>query len=103
MGTLTGYLGQKAFSALDKRHTESLTTSAAASSEPPQESFWKRAMRSKYSPVKHLSHAEYKKVLEDKLLRVDAEIAVLEDDIAQLRDGKERPGTGGEGATGDVK
>ena len=57
----------------------------ASQPEGAKEPFWKRLMQSRYSPVKHLSHEEYKKVLEDKLLRVDAEIAVIEDSIKEVR------------------
>jgi hypothetical protein len=87
MGSLIGFLGQKGFNALDARHTESLISSSSdlESENKTRDPFWRRAMQSKYSPVKHLSDEEYKKVLEDKLLRVDAEIAVLDDDIAALR------------------
>lgn len=85
VGSLVGFLGQKGYSIMDRRHTESLIAPAAAARDEDQGPFWKRAMQSKWSPVKHLSHEEYKKVLEDKLLRVDAEIAVINDDIAALK------------------
>lgn len=77
-----GFGGQRAYTFLDARNTEALRPRPAEEVKAP---FWRRAMQSKYSPVKHLSHEEYKQVLEDKLLRVDAEIAVLDDDIAALR------------------
>jgi hypothetical protein len=82
MGSLGGFLSQKGYEVLDQRNTASLTTSHITTTQEP---FWSRAMKSKYSPVKHLTDEEYKKVLQDKLLRVDAEIAVLDDDIAALK------------------
>jgi len=98
MGSLTGYLGQKAYHFLDARQSSSLpqsyrpssrsqhSSSTMSTSETPQPlPMWQRALQSKYSPVKHLTHQEYKKVLQDKLLRVEAEIAVLDDDIAALK------------------
>ncbi len=83
MGSLGGFLGQKGYDILDQRNSASLATSHTTTTT--QEPFWSRAMKSKYSPVKHLTDEEYKKVLEDKLLRIDAEIAVLDDDIAALK------------------
>ena len=40
---------------------------------------------SKYSPMKVLSDEEYEKVLRDKLVRVDAEIALVDEDIKKMR------------------
>jgi hypothetical protein len=79
---VVGFLGQKGFNILDSRHTESLTSPEASIQKAP---FWQRAMQSKYSPMKQLSDEEYKKFLEDKLLRVDTEIAVIDDNIASLK------------------
>ena len=82
MGTLTGYLGQKAYNKLDGRRT------AAMVSELPNEPkipLWRSLINSKYSPVTLLSDEEYRKILEDRLLRVDVEIAVLDDDIESVR------------------
>ena len=84
MGSLVGLLGQKGYSIMDRKHSDSLAVAAVPDVEK-QEPFWRKAMQSKYSPVKHLSHEEYKKVLEVKLLRVDAEIAVIDDDIAAVK------------------
>merc|ERR1712000_199048 len=84
MGSLVGLLGQKGYSIMDRKHSDSLAVAAVPDVEK-WEPFWRKAMQSKYSPVKHLSHEEYKKVLEDKLLRVDAEIAVIDDDIAAVK------------------
>lgn len=41
--------------------------------------------KSKWSPVKVLSDAEYEDMLQEKLLRVNAEIALLDDNIEALR------------------
>ncbi|OQV06930.1 hypothetical protein CLAIMM_11435 [Cladophialophora immunda] len=43
-----------------------------------------------FSPMKSLSDKEYEDLLLDKLLRVDAEIAVLDDKIASLRAAKDK-------------
>ncbi|EXJ55207.1 hypothetical protein A1O7_08133 [Cladophialophora yegresii CBS 114405] len=42
------------------------------------------------SPMKSLSDQEYEELLLDKLLKVDVEIAVLDDQISDLRAAKEQ-------------
>ena len=42
-------------------------------------------MNSKWSPMKVLSDAEYEKMLQEKLLRVNAEIALVDESIEALR------------------
>jgi hypothetical protein len=56
------------------------------SSEPS-----KGFLRSKWSPVTYLSDQEYEKILQEKLLRVDAEIAVVDDTIREIRGAQSRP------------
>lgn len=80
IGSLSGYLGQSAFNILDDQHTAAIVSTAE-----PKEPLWRKAVRSRFSPVTLLSDEEYRKILEGKLLRVDAEIAVLDDDIASLK------------------
>ena len=50
---------------------------------------------SKYSPMQVLSDEEYEKFLKEKLVRVDAEIALLNEDMDKIRsqvtDGITRP------------
>ncbi len=45
------------------------------------------------SPMKSLSDQEYEGLLREKLLKVDVEIAVLDDQIASLRTAKGQPST----------
>jgi len=80
MGTLTGYIGQKGYSMLDKQHTVAVTLNDEA-----KEPIWQQLANSKYSPVTVLSNEQYEAMLKEKLLRVDTEIAVIDDDIANLR------------------
>ncbi|KAK1751614.1 hypothetical protein QBC47DRAFT_390554 [Echria macrotheca] len=56
------------------------------SSEPS-----KGFLRSKWSPVTYLSDQEYEKILREKLLRVDAEIAVVDDTIREIREAQSHP------------
>ncbi len=44
-----------------------------------------RMVTSRFSPMKVLSDAEYEAMLKEKLIRVDAELAVLDEDLAKLR------------------
>jgi len=87
-GTLVGYFGQTGYNWLDRRKTEAVTSPAA-----PKDPFWRRLANSKYSPMTVLTDEQYKALLREKLLRVDTEIAIIEDDIAKIRRdaAKEKP------------
>ncbi|KAK8076397.1 hypothetical protein PG994_003669 [Apiospora phragmitis] len=45
----------------------------------------KSIMASKWSPMRQISDQEYEKILVDKMLRIDAELAILSDNIAALK------------------
>lgn len=81
--TLLGYAGQKGYNYLDARHTNEKQL-AHAEDRLPRKSFWQRVANSKYSPMKVLSDEEYEKMLKEKLVRMEAEIAVIDEDIAKL-------------------
>jgi hypothetical protein len=87
MGSLLGFTGQCIYNALDAHNTKSL-------SEPVKEPIWRRAMKSEWSPVKALTDEEYSKILQDKLLRVEVDIAVIDDDIAMLKEKQRKESTG---------
>lgn len=92
MFTLFGYAGQMLYNALDRRHTQQIHQSAT---DKDSSSLWRRLANSKYSPMKILSDEEYEKILKGKLLRVEAEIAVIDDDIDKLKivNSQEREGS----------
>lgn len=52
-------------------------------------------LRSKWSPLKKLSDKEYVDMMEEKMLKLDVEIALIDDRIADLKveDKKARDGT----------
>ena len=81
--TLFGYAGQKGYNYLDARHTHQ--SRIAAGEIPPEKSFWRRVADSKYSPMKVLSDAEYEQVLREKLVRIEAEIALIDEDIDRIQ------------------
>lgn len=47
-------------------------------------------LSSKWSPVKPLSDQEYEKYLQEKLLRVEAELALLDDNVKALRETEQK-------------
>lgn len=67
---------------MDARHTQSVLAPAPDANSP---SFWHSLASRKYSPMKVLSDAEYEAMLREKLLRVDADIALVEEKIARLK------------------
>jgi hypothetical protein len=78
MFALFGAAGQVVYTRAMTRSTDSPPIAASNS-----EAFsW---MNSKWSPVKVLSDTEYKKMLQEKLLRVNVEIALVDDSIKDLR------------------
>ena len=83
MFTILGYIGQSLYNRLDERHTQKIMQIGLDGNET--ESLWRRVANSKWSPMKVLSDEEYENILQKKLLRVQAEIAVLEDDIEKLK------------------
>ncbi|KAL8707928.1 MAG: hypothetical protein Q9225_007685, partial [Loekoesia sp. 1 TL-2023] len=91
MFSLFGFAGQHIYNALDARHTSCLSqpsnpTTPGLDNDQP---FWKRILNSKYSPMKVLSDEQYEEMLKEKLVRVDAEIAVVDEQIEKVR-GKAR-------------
>ena len=75
MFALFGAAGQAIYNAQDaKRMEEALN--------PSKKSSW---FDSKWSPVKKLTDTEYAHMLDEKLLRVNAEIALLDESIERLR------------------
>lgn len=76
--TAVGGIGQYIYNAMDARKSH-----AAENPLADQEKFsW---MKSKWSPVKRLSDAEYGDMMREKLLRVNAEIALIDESIESLR------------------
>lgn len=79
-GTLVGYVGQKGYNSMDRKNTQAIKTPVA-----PKEPLWRRMVNSKYSPMSVLTNKQYEEILQEKLLRVDTEIAIIDDDIAKLQ------------------
>ena len=92
MFTLFGFLGQTTYNTLDGRHSEQVAADIQAVAEGKQKDtkrFWDRVADMKWSPLTALSDEDYGSMLKDKLLRVDAEIALLDEEVERLK-GEER-------------
>jgi hypothetical protein len=77
MFAIFGAAGQALYNVADGRNSE-LAENAVSKKKP---SFFK----SKWSPMKALSNSEYENILKEKLLRVNAQIALVDENIEALR------------------
>ena len=82
MFALFGLAGQSTYNRLDDAHTQSVLN---AHNVPSSSSFWTRLASNKYIPVKALSDLEYESMLRERLLAVEAEIALVDEKIDRLR------------------
>ena len=88
MFTIFGYVGQTIYDVLDARHSEQIASEVEGKKNDGK-SFWAKLAGMKWSPVTFLSHEEYANILKEKLLSVDAEIALLDEEVERLQ-GEER-------------
>ncbi|KAL9594070.1 MAG: hypothetical protein Q9219_007235 [cf. Caloplaca sp. 3 TL-2023] len=92
MFSLFGFAGQHVYNRLDARHAASLVTQSSpnATDDPSKTTsdrpLWTRILNSKYSPMKVLSDEQYQDILKEKLIRVDAEIALVDDEIEKVKE-----------------
>ncbi|KAI9832430.1 MAG: hypothetical protein M1819_004419 [Sarea resinae] len=73
-----GLVGQGLYNALNEKHAED-------EDKADKKNFLQRVANSKWSPMKILSDDEYEDMLREKLLRVDAEIALVDEAMERLR------------------
>ncbi|OMP83774.1 hypothetical protein BK809_0005155 [Diplodia seriata] len=79
MFSIFGFAGQHLYNFLDSRH-------AASADKPADGKSWFRKLAdSRYSPVKVLSEEQYEQLLREKLLKVQVEIALVDESIEKLR------------------
>ncbi|BCR90471.1 uncharacterized protein ACHE_60357A [Aspergillus chevalieri] len=78
--SLLGYVGQSAYNAIDTWQMEQ----ANVSSKP----FLQRLADSKWVPLKSLSDDDYRGILNEKLLSIEAEVALLDEKIQELEKAK---------------
>ncbi|KAK4692589.1 hypothetical protein P7C71_g4650, partial [Lecanoromycetidae sp. Uapishka_2] len=88
MFTMFGFLGQMVYNRLDARHSDNVAVEVEAVNEgkvKKEKGFWTRVAEMKWSPMKALTDEEYENILREKLLRVDAEIALVDEQVEKLR------------------
>lgn len=91
MFSLFGLIGQAAVNRVVAQRSQAPSVGLADSSR--SETFWRRMAESKWTPFKVLSDEEYEVMLRERLLRVNAELAIIDEKIEELR---EVPGNVGE-------
>ncbi|GAB7354156.1 hypothetical protein MBLNU459_g4713t1 [Dothideomycetes sp. NU459] len=79
MFTIFGFVGQALYNTYDR------TARPAPADGAVQKNFLQRLADKKWTPFTVLTDAEYEDMLKEKLLRLDAELAVVDDRIAELR------------------
>lgn len=92
MFTLFGYLGQTVYEALDTRHSEQVVLDIQAAAEGKKRDrkhFWERIAEMKWSPLTAVSDEDYRNMLEEKLLSIEAEITVVDEEVERVK-GEER-------------
>jgi hypothetical protein len=68
----------------------SYVSQLSQSSEPKARTSW---LDSKWSPMRRLTDKDYIHLLEEKILRLDAEIAIIDESIASLKGSPQPPAT----------
>lgn len=91
MFSIFGAAGQWAYNGMDGSKSVNVA---------PKKNFWERMGERSWSPMKVLSNEEYAAMLKGRQLKIDVEIAVIDDKIAALRKEIEQ---GGEATNDDVK
>ncbi|KAI6810356.1 hypothetical protein KC332_g10796 [Hortaea werneckii] len=77
MWGLNGLVGQATYNAMYAK--------PAVVVEGPKETFWERMAKKSWTPIKYVTNEEYAEMLREKMLKIDVEIAVLDDKIAELK------------------
>lgn len=75
--SLLGYVGQRSYTAVDGWHANEQVNPSKPLSQQLSESKW--------VPFRILSDEQYKEMLSEKLLSVEAEIALIDDKIQRLQ------------------
>lgn len=84
MFSIFGYIGQRIYNSLDDQPNSSIEANTASSQ--PMQGFLASLADKKYSPVRIMPDAEYEALLRQKMLHVDAAIALVEEQITVLKE-----------------
>ncbi|KAK2745438.1 hypothetical protein FQN57_003781 [Myotisia sp. PD_48] len=79
--SILGYVGQWSYDKFEDRQSRPKDEEMV-----PKGSWAQRAAASKWMPIRNLSDEQYKEMLNEKLLQVDVEIALIDDRIATLKE-----------------
>lgn len=88
MFTLFGWGGQKGYNFLDKRNSQELREQAqlkALGDDRPKETLVQKFAKSKWSPMSVLTDEQYEEMLQEKLLKVEADIAIIDERIEAVK------------------
>jgi len=84
MFTFFGWAGQHGYNYLDARNSSEIQERAGGEVKP-KENFMQKIAKSKWSPMQVLTDDDYENMMQEKLLRVEAQIAVIDDKIDVLK------------------
>ncbi|KAI4954362.1 hypothetical protein J4E91_002075 [Alternaria rosae] len=84
MFTLFGWAGQHGYNYLDAKNSSEIQERARGE-DKPKENFMHKIAKSKWSPMQVLTDDDYENMMQEKLLRVEAQIAVIDDKIDVLK------------------
>ncbi|KAH7067496.1 hypothetical protein BKA63DRAFT_424138 [Paraphoma chrysanthemicola] len=88
MFTLFGWTGQQTYNYLDKRNSQELREQAHLKSQAdykPRDTLVQKMAKSKWSPMSVLTDEQYEEMLQEKLLRFEAEIALIDERIEGVK------------------
>ncbi|KAL6712717.1 hypothetical protein ACLMJK_009739 [Lecanora helva] len=86
--TVFGYAGQRIYNKLDERHSEQVAVAAEEATNPAKKEergFWDNIAEMKWSPMKKLSDEEYMGSLREKVLSLDAQIALVDEEMENVK------------------
>lgn len=88
MFSLFGWSGQQGYNYLDSRNSQELQEQAELKAQgdvPPKETLVQKFAKSKWSPMSVLTDEQYEEMLQEKLLKVEAEIAIIDERIEGVK------------------
>ena len=82
-----GYAGQRIYNTLDEKHSEEITGAAEeeAKASNQERGFWDRIAEMKWSPMKKLSDEDYADTLREKVLGLEAQITLVDEEMERVR------------------